>query len=195
MTNAFSKDENMYSRGKIYKIVPINSECEKDTYYGSTCEPYLSRRMQGHKKQFNGWLKGKWYKLMSFELFQKYGVENCEIILVETYPCISKEELHAREKMYIKSNPCINRYVPLRSKKEYCADNVDKIKQYRINNCDKITERKKIKYLENRETILERLKQPHTCDCGTTGRYGDKARHFKSLKHQEYIQSIQSNQT
>ena len=40
-------DYNMYSRGKIYKIV---SDCTDKIYIGSTCEKYLSNRLAGHRK-------------------------------------------------------------------------------------------------------------------------------------------------
>ena len=46
-------------------------------------------------------------KYTSFQLFDKYGIENCKIELVENYPCSSKEELLKREGEYIQNNTCI----------------------------------------------------------------------------------------
>jgi hypothetical protein len=40
-------------------------------------------------------------KTRSFEVFEKYGVENCAIILLEYVNAHSKDELLAREKYYV----------------------------------------------------------------------------------------------
>ena len=192
-----------YQLSKIYRIEPNNSECDGDVYYGSSCEPYLSRRMQNHRADYKRWLNGKRLKTTSFELFQKYGVENCSIILVEKFPCESKEELHAREKFYIKNNECINKHIPLRTKKEYREENADKIKQYFKINAEKIKEQKqqynkknaiKIKenkkeYRQNKSVMLKEHKnKPFNCICGSIFRHDDKARHLRTLKHLAYIE-------
>lgn len=44
-------------------------------------------------------------------------------------------------------------------------------------------------YIDNREKILEHKKQTHNCECGTTYTQSHKARHIKSTKHQNYINS------
>jgi hypothetical protein len=44
-------------------------------------------------------------------IFDKYGVQNCKIELVENYPCNSKNELMKREGYYIQNNECINKCV------------------------------------------------------------------------------------
>ena len=37
---------------------------------------------------------------MTSKLFEKYGVENCKIILIEKYPCNDKDDLVAREEYW-----------------------------------------------------------------------------------------------
>lgn len=65
-----------YSKGKIYKIEPIVEHDEKDIYIGSTTQQYLCQRFGAHKTQYTKWLSGNFAKVTSFELFEKYGVEN-----------------------------------------------------------------------------------------------------------------------
>ena len=53
--------------------------------------------MAEHRKFYKQYLEGKRNNYTSFDLFKKYGVENCRIELEEAYPCNNKEELTARE--------------------------------------------------------------------------------------------------
>jgi len=96
-----------YQKGKIYRMV--NDELGL-TYYGSTTQK-LSARKASHKMQKS--------QATSNQLFQK---GNVEIILVENFPCDTKEELLMRERYYIENNDCVNRYLPITTpeeKKEY----------------------------------------------------------------------------
>ena len=58
----------------------------------------------------------------SFELFKKYGIENCNIILLELVNAKCKDELHSREAYYIKTLKCVNKVVPTRTMKEYSKE-------------------------------------------------------------------------
>ncbi len=69
-----------YSNGKIYKIEPICEHDESDIYIGSTTQPLLSQRMSKHRGSYYHWKKGKGVLITSYILFEKYGIENCEII-------------------------------------------------------------------------------------------------------------------
>ena len=145
-----------YNNGKIYKI---ESSLGDKVYYGSTTKKYLSQRMTAHRTDYNRWLIGKTHLIMVFKLFEEYGLENCKIVLIENYPCESKDELHAREAHYIKSFECVNKCVPCRTGKERYEDNKDKIlkqvKKYREDNRDKILVKNKQYYKNNRNKILE----------------------------------------
>ncbi len=67
-----------YNNGKIYKIEPLNGE-EGDIYIGSTTKQYLSQRMDSHRSDFKKFNEGKKVSITSFKLFEKYGIENCNI--------------------------------------------------------------------------------------------------------------------
>jgi hypothetical protein len=137
-----------YQEGKIYKLVGSGL-----TYYGSTTQR-LCERKAGHKR----------LDCKSKILFEKGDVD---IVLVEKYPCNSKEELHSRERYYIENNECINKNIPNRPRKEYYRiyieqnkDNLkDKKKEYRENNKDKIKEKNKKYREQNRKKESDRLKK------------------------------------
>ena len=186
-----------YQKGKIYKII-----CDETnlTYYGSTVQP-LSKRFHQHKEKYNNCNT----KLM----------KNMKIFLVENYPCNSIEELLMRERYYIENNECCNRMTPLRTDKEYYADNrqelLKKKKQYHIEHRDERnkyckewyeknkvlkgrpplkTEEEKRKYRnEWYSKQVERYKEKFTCECGSTYRKLAKSRHEKSKKHINFINS------
>ena len=151
-----------YKNGKIYKIEPRGDHDDGDVYIGSTTKEYLSQRMTAHRGGFKSFKSGsRKHKLTSFNLFDKYGVENCDIILLELVEANSKDELVSREAHYIRTIKCVNRFVPLRTTREY--------KQ------------------EHKEVISQKNKIKFTCECGSTLRKCDKAAHFKTWKHQFYL--------
>ena len=161
-----------YQQGKIYKIISGDL-----TYIGSTCEYTLAKRMTHHRGCYKQWLNGMHSYTTSFELM---GNEDAQIILLELYPCGSKDELHARERYHIENNECVNKVIPSRTQKEYYEankeellkkkkvyyhDNKDKGKLYREENKDKIRayyiankNRIKAYYEANKESILESKK-------------------------------------
>jgi hypothetical protein len=148
-----------YSNGKIYKI---ESHLGDKIYIGSTTKQYLSQRMDQHRGDYKVWKNGKTGKTTSFELFNEYGVENCQIILLESCPCNTKDELISRESHYIKSLDCVNKKIEGRTKKEWLDDNkgsiLEKNKVYYEVNKEKLNEQSKIYYQENKETIIENNK-------------------------------------
>lgn len=89
-----------YQNGKIYKIVGNGM-----TYYGSTTIP-LYKRFYDHKHQ---------QTCSSKDIVCH---EDCEIILVENYPCETRQELLKRERFYIDNFKCINKLRPYISKEE-----------------------------------------------------------------------------
>ena len=95
------------SRGKIYMIMSDKGDM---VYVGSTCSKYLSYRMAAHTASYKCLLNGcKTSDLSSFRLFEEYGVDSCKIILLESYPCNTIDELHAREHHYIILKNAINK--------------------------------------------------------------------------------------
>ena len=148
-----------YSNGKIYKIEPLNGE-DGDVYIGSTTKEYLSQRMTAHRYDYKRYLDGKYHNVTSFKLFDKYGIDNCKIILLELVNANCKDELHAREAHHIKTLSCVNKYIPLQTKKEHYEVNRDarliQMKTYNDANKDAILIQKKEYYKANKEKIKEK---------------------------------------
>ena len=105
-----------YQNSKIYKLV--NDEMPNKIYYGSTIQKNLCDRLSGHKRD------SKKKNPSSKPLFE-YG--KVKIILVENYPCNTKDELLKRERFYIENNDCINHKIPSRTRKEHYQDNKEEI--------------------------------------------------------------------
>ena len=118
---------NKYKNGKVYKIEPIVDHDEGDIYIGSTCQPYLCSRMNQHRTNYKCKKNEKNCKVSL--LFDKYGIENCNIILIESIEANNKMELHQREAYYIRTLRCINKKIPLRTDKEYYETNKYIIKE------------------------------------------------------------------
>lgn len=145
-----------YQKGKIYKVYCLTGGSD-DVYYGSTIQT-LAQRMTKHRQGLT-----KKRKCNTSIIFNKFGVDNCIIELVENYPCNTVEELNAREGYYQRNNPCVNKAIAGRSRKEYREDNKEdlkvKKKEYNEANKEAVLERSK-KYREaNKEAILERMKE------------------------------------
>ena len=117
----------------------ITGEC----YIGSTCQPTLAKRLTGHVNSTKCWKSGKGTKLTSFDIIDR-GDYN--ILLIESFPCNSRDELRAREgeiiRQYKLKYSCVNRIVEGRTHKEWHEDNKDRLLkyefEYRQNNNDKI---------------------------------------------------------
>ncbi len=144
-----------YQKGKIYKIVDHTND---DVYYGSSCEPILSRRLANHVGKYKQYQKGKCNKYTSFKILEN---GNYDIILVESYPCKSSDELRSREQYYIVNNDCINKNIPNRTQKEWEKANSEdlktKKKEYQLKNKDKIASYKKEYGKEYRNKHKEKL--------------------------------------
>jgi hypothetical protein len=85
--------------------------------------------MDNHKGKYKLWLKNeiKYRSVTSYDLFNIYGEDTCDIELLENYPCLNKLELYTREGYYIKLLTSINKVIPGRTKHESYIDNKDKI--------------------------------------------------------------------
>jgi hypothetical protein len=117
---------------------------------------------------------------MSYELFDKYGVDNVKIILLENVNAKSKDELISKEASYIRNLKCINKHIPDRKFDEWYQDN----KSILIN-------RSKEHYNNNKEKKLQELSMKVTCICGKYLSKGNKLRHEKSFMHQNYLKSLE----
>jgi hypothetical protein len=220
-----------YNNGKIYKIEPLNGE-EGDIYIGSTTKELLCQRMASHRCDYKRWKNGNDKKITSFDLFDKYGLGNCKIILIENVNAKSKDELISRESFFIKSLNCINKIIPDRKREEWVKDNIDRLKEYnneyyednkekikeyhkeynennkdkkkeynheyRENNKDKVKKYNNEYSNANKDKIKDLMKEyrklEYICDCGSICKRCNKAEHFKTKKHQEFISKIESSE-
>jgi hypothetical protein len=161
-----------YSNGKIYKIEAINAtEGDSDIYIGSTTKESLLSRFESHRHDYDGWkLKCKNYgKMMSFDVFDKYDIDNCHIVLLESYPCDSKYDLHEREAYWIRTLANVNKNIPNRTRKMYRE--------------------------EHKTQISEMRKKMVVCCCGTEISNHCLSRHLKSKKHADLVLASPSSST
>ncbi len=80
-----------YNNSRIYKIV---NDVNDNIYVGSTTQ-LLCQRMATHRNNVKKYPNRKIYQLMN-----TIGIEHFKIILIEKYPCKSREELNTREEYY-----------------------------------------------------------------------------------------------
>lgn len=195
-----------YQQGKIYKIVSPHTD---KIYIGSTTKQYLSQRLAKHKSSFKGWQCNKDHYISSFDLIQLGDVE---IILIESYPCNSKDELTARERHWIEQNKELitNKNIPSRTDKERAIERYKnnkedmdkKSKIYQINHTEELKIKREERYnnnkeyykqqtANNRENYKKRQKElssmEYNCICGSVMKKYEKTRHEQSDKHQTYL--------
>jgi predicted GIY-YIG superfamily endonuclease len=133
-----------YQRGKVYAIV-----CNKTgrRYVGSTCEPKLARRLSSHVQDFKNW-DGEKKCCSSFNII-KDG--DYYIVLLESYPCNSRDELRMCEQKHIDLCECVNKQKAFQSEEDFKECNKKWQKIYYDKNREKIAERVKQRNLQNRE--------------------------------------------
>jgi uncharacterized protein YdcH (DUF465 family) len=182
-----------YQLGKIYKIV-----CNVTglIYIGSTCQKYLTSRLAQHKLGYTKYLLDTTNKnLTSYEIIKN---NDCNIILIEKYPCNDNIELRQRERYYFDLFDCVNKVKPYVSTTErieinkdyYSKNKVEKIKKQKIyttNNKDEISIYQKKYRTENKEQLDLFNKQKIICDCSGFYTPKHKSRHLKSNLHLKYV--------
>lgn len=174
-----------YEFGKIYKII---SDKTSDIYIGSTSEPMLSRRIQCHKTHYKMYCEEKYHYITSFEVLK---FDDAEIILLENFPCESRNQLKARERHYIDELECVNKFIPTRTNKEY--KQIEKCKEYNRKYYDENKDKMKDYYQSNKSKIKERNDVNCICECGRTIRHGEKSEHVKSMIHKKYLNTIMND--
>jgi len=156
-----------YSNGKIYKIV---CNITGEQYIGGTIQK-LSQRLTQHVRDKN---KDKGYKSKEIILRGDY-----QIILIENYPCNSKEELERKEREHIEANVCVNKYITTRTRKEYREAHKEELalkdKEYKEAHKEAISLKYKEYYDCHKEAIYLKNKE-----------YIDKNRESVRLKSKAY---------
>lgn len=165
-----------YSNGKIYKIV---SSYTNMVYIGSTAKKYLCDRMYHHKSDCKTWMMGNKKYCGSFGILL---YPDARIVLIESYPCNSRDELRAREQYNIDLNKgnavnCINAF----------GLDFERIKQTKKEGDTKY-------YRKNREKILEKQNEKVLCPCGSQCSKINLLRHKQSKKHLDFMNEIAPQQ-
>lgn len=180
--------------GIIYKIECLETGL---VYYGQTTQT-LKKRFISHKSKF---------KIGDNHTHSVYEVLKNGFAFASVVEVVDDESmLCEREFFYIKNNECVNQingnslddlyYTEYRKTymEDYYKDNKENLleyyKKYREANHEALLEKSK-KYREtNKEAILAKQKEKYTCECGSTLRKSDKARHEKSQTHKAYLENL-----
>jgi hypothetical protein len=104
----------------IYKIASRHIPSDP-CYIGSTTKSLIDR-FNSHIKKYKRWKINNKNFISSFILFDKYGIENCEIILMDDYNINNKIELLKREQHWIDLTDNINQCKAYKSKQEKLQD-------------------------------------------------------------------------
>ena len=109
-----------YENSTIYKIVCKDLNI-KDCYVGSTTN--FNRRKICHKSHCNN-VKGRDYNLKVYKFIRDHGnFNNFDIVEVERYCAIDKNDLHKRERFWLEElKATLNMCIPNRSRKEYLKE-------------------------------------------------------------------------
>ena len=175
-----------YNQGKIYRIVP---NCEHEPHYqyiGSTTKEYLSQRMVEHRAHYKRFKDGKRDLTTSYIIFDKYGIENCSIILIESVDANTKEELLRRERHHIEANSCINKHIPLKTQEEVANRKKEYLQKYRQVNFDVLKEKYKDKQA-TRQVERNKTSPKIQCLCGSTYKECNNWKHLRTKNHLAFI--------
>ena len=153
-----------YKLGKIYAI-----ECNVtgQKYIGSTCEPTLAKRLTKHVGSYRCYLTGTYHYISSFKIFEN---GNYCIVLLEKYPCDTKDELLARERHWCNDLDCVNKIKNQGMYHEIGEKGYQK--QYREKNI---------------HLLHAKYNEKHECACGGKYTHIHKQSHEKTQKHLYYL--------
>jgi len=182
-----------------YKIYAIKSRSHPDLQYIGSTKQRIKKRLSGHCSDYKKYLNGNNNYVTSFDIlkYNDYYVE-----LYCNTGTDDKSDAHWFEGQIIRAETCVNKHIPGRTVKEYYETNKDKIKdinkeyyetnreyykeyqkQYREQNQDRIKEY----YETNKDRIKEYNGHIYICECGGRFTNQNRARHFKTKKHKNFI--------
>ena len=138
-----------YNNGKIYKIIDNTTD---NFYLGSTAYPELYQRLDKHRGYRKEFLKtGK--KFITSKII--LDNEDYKIILLELFPCGSRDELRAQEQSWMDNLRCENMVNKYNAKGPNLEKNKITSKKYYDNNKDEIIEKQKIYRDAHKEEMVE----------------------------------------
>ena len=127
------------------------------------------------------------------------------MVLIKTEKCENALEARSKEREYKEQlNATLNGNVPSRTREQYRIDTKEEKKEtdkkYYENNKDAICKRQTKYRKDNPEKVKDLDKQayqrkkatrqrPYECECGCICKFSSRLAHFKTAKHQQYLQS------
>lgn len=148
-----------YTKGKIYKL-----QCADGYYYiGSTCDT-LRGRMWDHKDA------SETGTTRVYQHINRIGWDKVTMILVEDYPCETKDQLRQREDVHIQMN-----------RSQLCL-NTDRAY---------VTERERLDMRNQSQQIRRQKAEKVICLCGGIFHPDKIRRHEATAKHQTFLASSQ----
>jgi len=130
------------------------------------------------------------------DYMKQYADDNKETIMEykKNYYHENKKIIKVKQKKYCE----LNKTKMSENKKAYYESHKEGIKQYndayREANKDAIKDKKKLYIEVNKEAIKEKKAIKYTCECGLTCCKDHKARHERSKKHINYLNSLELNE-
>jgi hypothetical protein len=158
----------------FYKFVCINNDINS-CYVGSSAN--IKKRRTTHKSNCHNENNKNYNNKIYQTIRENGGWSNWKIVEFATRDNITKREAEQIEEEYrVELKADMNTYCAFTSpeqRKEYCKEYDKKYRE------------------DNKERLAEKRKEKYSCPCG--GRYTNmhKAEHFRSQKHQKYINSQQ----
>ena len=151
-----------YSEGLIYKLC-CNDPNIHDIYVGSTTN--FAMRFYSHKSMCHNQISNSFNHYKYKFIRDNGGFGEWTMQLIEKFPCKNVTELHTRERFwYDQLNCTLNKAVPAQTAQEY--------------------------YEVNRHIINEKKREPFLCECGSWYTLTHKARHLKTKKHLNFINTL-----
>ena len=174
-----------YKNGMIYKLI-CNDISITENYIGSCCD-YNKRKGNHEYDCYN--INRPHYNQYKYRFIRENGgIDNWSMIIIKQFPCNSKRELECEETVQMDLlGGELNTYRPFTTEEERKQYTKEYNKEYNENNKDKFKEYKKEFYEKHKEEINEQRKQKFECECGGKYTIQNKARHFKSKTHINYI--------
>ena len=197
-----------YDKTHFYKIVCKDTNI-KDCYVGHTTD-FTTRKCshQRNSKKTDGTEQSDLYVYKFIR--ENGGWENWDMVLIETSKCDNGLQARQRERYFIETlGASLNKTIPFLSveeKKERdhlrYKENIDRHnelmrdvnKRLRQEFPERYKEYDRQKWINNKEKIQAHQKEIIKCECGVNFQRTSKARHEKSKKHQQYLQSLNNPQ-
>ena len=131
-------------------------------------------------------------KIIAGRTIQEYRQDNAEIISIKAKAYREQNYEHLKQ-LRDEKREYLNE-----SNREYYKANKEQInekhRQHYANNKDDINTKHRSHYEQNKEKVLANQAKKITCNCGVTHRKGDKAKHERTKRHQQYMEQLQDQE-